>query len=436
MSNVIYIISEFFAPFQNVGSIKFSKIAKYLSMKKNNEIIVFTRKNYEQNDEFLQNDLRKMFANGVRVFYIYEGYFCRFTKCKQNKFDLKLERLIKRLIGAEKYYYDTNQITSKIFVKKGLKIIKRNNLPKPNLVLSTYDDWGGHCLAKELKSKYPDCMWIADFRDPIGSFIKEGKYRQLCDNYSLMVSKNADFVTAVTKGFLDALVLTKDTKTEVVTNGFDFEDYESLGVSEKINDNGKLKFAYTGSFYGGATLLPLFLAIKSLVNEGLVMKENLEVFYAGDYNNDVYKEIQATGLDDIYTNKGSLSRFEAVKLQDEVDVLLTSVWNRKGYQGVMGGKVVGYLMLQKPIIGIVSGNLPDSELKKLILEVNCGWCYEEANHEKDFIMLKKVILDMYNKKMKGEKIDINYNFDSLEKFDLKNIALQYENIYERIRCRH
>ena len=123
---------------------------------------------------------------------------------------------------------------------------------------------------------------------------------------------------------------------------------------------------------------------------------------------------------------------DAIKLQNEADVLLTSTSNTASWQGAIGGKVLEYLMLKKTIIAIVIGDVPGSEIKSIIQRINCGWVYEESNHEADFKMLKNVILDIYNKKMSGQPIEIEYNEEELEKFNLKNIALQYEKLYEEL----
>lgn len=429
MKKNIYILSEYFAPFQNIGSLKFTKIAKFLSQKSEYNVFIFTRKNYSFNDVFLEQDLKVIKSNGGQVFYINEGL--RYV-VRNNRIKTTIKYLLMKIIGNERYYYESNQKTSKHFVKKGLKILEKNKLPPADLILSTYDDWGAHYLAYELKIKNKNAVWIADFRDPVGAHIKVGKYRNLCDEYSMFVSKNADYVTSVSKGCLDKLKLTCDVKKNVVTNGFDNEDYLYFKqVSKSICKSKKLKFVYTGSFYGNS-LLPFFYAIRELIDERKIMEENIEIVYAGGYTDRVFSEIQKTSLDKVYIDKGILSRLEAVQLQEEADVLLTAVWNNKDYQGVIGGKILTYLMLKKPIIGIVIGDAPNSEIKEIIKNINCGWCYEEANHEQDFTMLKEVILRLYESKMSGDVPYIEYNEHELSKFNLKNITEKYINIFDSL----
>lgn len=431
---VIYIMSEYFAPFQNIGSIKFTKIAKYLSLNPDNQIFVFSRKNSRKIDEILEQDLLVMKEHDVSIFYIDEGFrYYRednfFLRKIANGFDM----LCRKFLGVGRHYYMSNQKAAKKFVKNGMKIITKNNLPKPDAIISTYDDWGGHYLAMEIKSIYRSAFWIADFRDPIGVHIKTGKYRKLCDEYSLQISEACDYVTVCSDGLFINLKLSEKTKKCIATNGFDYEDYEYVikkyGKSKK--DSSKLKFAYTGSFYS-VSLTPLFNAIGELALGNFLDIKNIEIDYAGEYNDKVSEEIDRAGLKECYVYKGSLSRSDAIRLQDEADVLLTSVPNYKDWQGVLGGKVLGYLMLKKTIIGIIIGDTPNSELKKIIEKINCGWCYEEATNETDYPVLKATVFDLYKKKMLGQKISVKYNEDELAKFDLKNISKQYEKILEEI----
>ena len=269
----------------------------------------------------------------------------------------------------------------------------------------------------------------------MGAHIKAGKYRALCDEYSLMVSRTADFVTAVSQGIFDSLKLDAGTRTSVVTNGFDYSDYEYVKSNIPSGNPGgrKLRFAYTGSFYGHS-LMPFLNAIKELIEEGCISTENLEVAYAGGYNQRVFGEVTRAGLQAVYTNKGELSRFSAVRLQHESDVLLTAVWNYKDYKGVIGGKFLSYLMLRKPIIGVVMGDTPRSELKRIMQALNCGYCYEEANHDADYKMLKEAIFNLYRSKMSTGSVRMEYNEREVENFNLKNIASRYEEIFKSLRA--
>ena len=431
MKEVIYIMSEYFAPYQNIGSIKFTKIAKFLSQKKDTDVYVFTRKWKNFNDELLINDLTIINENGGKVFFIDEGLYFSNNNKILNKIINLISRFKSKLQGY-KYYYDLNQKASRIFVKKGLSIIKSHNLPLPSLILSTFDDWGGHYLAYEVKRIASQAKWIADFRDPVGAFVTEEKYRKLCDDYSMMVSKYADFITVVSEGLIRDLKVLPSTRIEVCTNGFDYDDCNYAKKTFHHNDSDKLSITYAGSFYN-RSISPFLSVLKELIKEKKIDIDKIEFNYLGSYSGKMYEEVEKAGLLQCYSYKGFVSRLEAFRYQLYSDVLLAAVWNTHDYQGVISGKFIQYLQFEKPIIGIVVGDEPNSELKKLINKLRIGYCYEQANHNNDYFLLKEYILNLYERKMSGLPLIEDFNVEELNKFDLKNITEKYQNIYKELR---
>lgn len=429
---VIYILSEFFGPFQNVGSIKFTKIAKYLSSNPENEIYVFSRMNRGLEDPLLKRDIEVMTQRGVKIFYIYAGreYLHRDIEngCLKMLSTI-IHRIYRHLFFDYSFYHD-NMKSSEYFVKGALKLIDEKSIPKPDAIISTYDDFGGHNLALKLKERYSDAIWIADFRDPVGVAIKSKKYRKIFDLFSWEVSKKADYVTLVSEGIIGKIQLTESSCKQICPNGYDEEDYQNVLSQESLLQkyySTKFRLTYTGSFYG-STLIPLLKAIRELIDEHKIEKERIELCYAGEYERRVNSEVSSQELTSIFHCFGVIKRDEAIALQHNSDVLLTAVWNRHNYKGVIGGKVLNYLMLRKPIIAIVAGDSPNSEMKKLITSVKCGFCYEEATKESDYCEVKNYIYALYLEKMKKGKIEIEYDNERMSAYDLKNVARKYESL--------
>lgn len=419
----VYICSEYFAPFQNIGSVKFTKIAKYLSRDSEYKIIVFSRKNFNKIDLLLDDDLREIKKNGGKIFYIDagSGYY------KQSDVYKIFRKVLNRLGGCSISYYISNTKSANIFCRNAMQVIKNNNLPKPDYIISTYDDWGGHYLAMHLKKQLKDnVVWISDFRDPVGSVIKKGIFRKLCDDYTYSVTEKSDYTTLTSNELLHDIKMHTNTKYLVATNGFDDEDYKRV-----LLDKQKLHFVYTGSFYHQKqTLLPVFQAIRELIDEKEIEERFITIEYAGVYNEKVYCEICKFGLEKCYFNWGEVSRYQSILLQERADILMTSVWNLDDYKGVLAGKTLGYLMLNRPIIAVVSGNLANSEMKRFVEETNCGICYEEASHETDYDCLKSKIKDFYDQKRKQGKVIIKYS-DEAEKYNYKNITQLYKKIMDK-----
>lgn len=433
MKKVLYVISEFFAPYQNVGSVKFSKIVKYLSQNENLEIFIFTRKNFDRKDALLENDLEEMEKNGARVFYIDAGKNFYMTPGLWEKICRIPHYIVRRYISkkvVDRKYYKDNMAEAQKFSANALKLIQRQKLPKPEYIISTYDDWGGHILGFQLKQQYKDKVyWITDFRDPVGSFIEKGKYRKLCDAYTRRITQASDYTTFISDSLKHDIDMASDTKYTVAPIGFDYADYERV-----VADKGKLVLTYTGSFYGeNRTLLPCIQALADLCKDGRIEKENIIFEYAGGYGRNIYQELAQYGFEKNYNDWGQLTRYQSMIVQDRADILLTAVWNTEEFKGMLGGKTLGYLPFNKPIIAIVGGNLAGSDMKRLITDCNAGVCYEAANHKEDYGVLKASLLKYYNMKMEDAKITHYNNKEAMEKYNLERVAGIYSELMEKRR---
>ncbi len=417
----IYICSEYFAPYQNVGSIKFTKIAKYLSRNKEYRIFIFTRKNFSKIDRLLEDDLCQIKENGGKVYYIDAGK--RYYQAP-GKLYRKVYPVWYRLSGYNLNYYLSSIVSAKRFVKIASGIVAEKHLPKPDYILSTYDDWGGHYFAMALKEKWKDkTVWISDFRDPVGGAVRKGVFRKLCDRFSRQVTEQSDYTTLVSEGLLHNIKMHSGAKPLIATNGFDYEDYQRVSEDKK-----KLHLIYTGSFYHkNMTLIPVFRAIRELLDEGKIEEKYISIEYAGAYSTKVYGEICRHGLEKCYSDWGEVSRYQSILIQDRADILMTSVWNSKEAQGVLAGKTVGYLMMKKPIIAIVGGTLGNSNMKKFIQEINGGICYEEAEQGTDYLRLKQAIIDYYTQKSETGSVVQNFSSE-VEKYNLEYVAGLYEKI--------
>ena len=427
----ILIISEFFGPYQNIAAIKFTKIAKYLSRNSDNKVIVYARQNGGVIDPFLERDVLEIENNGGIIKYIFAGN--EYINKKGNIFHRILKeiesRISKMFLTPGGRMWRKYKKESRFFVKNAMKEFdKAENIP--DVIISTYYDWGGHCFAFELKKRFPDILWIADFRDPIASNVKTGKYRKKFDEYSMSISKKADYVTVVSKGMLNNIVFDDGVEPLIATNGFDYDDYclDDIDDDPVINDN-VLNMFYAGALYEERSFEPLLNCIYELANENKVEVSNISIVYAGADSKILFEQAKKYNVSSIIKDLGVIPRNRANALTVKTDIFMVLSWNNYGDEGVLSGKFVSNLMYQKKMIAIVTGNKSNSEIKERMGKLNCGFCYEDANKEEDYPKLKEEILDIYNKKMRKQPIIQNYNLKELEKYDLKNISILYENMF-------
>lgn len=411
-------ISEFFAPNQNIGAVKFTKIVKFLARKNEYKIYVFTRKNVSKIDEILSDDLAEIKSLGCEVFVI--------DASKKSKLEKLYTKTIKKLLPPKspaERYVDKNSKMMKTFGLEGIKLIEKLNLPAPDYMISTYDDFGGHILGQAIKKKHGDKVyWITDFRDQVGIMYKDERTRAWADTYSKKITEESD-CTTVSASMANNMVLADGINLKDIHIGFDPADGDRI---RKIDE--ALSFTYTGSYYGNRTIRPLLQVICELADEGKIDKDKISFSYCGDYGNDLKKELIEFGLADKFVDWGRVSHLQSMLIQNRSDILLSCIWNYYDYQGAMGGKTFEYLGLEKPIVAIVRGDMPNSDMKKLIENGQCGVCYEEANHDTDIALLKETVYKYYiEKKEKGFISHKNY-YEGIKKYDLNHIAEQYDKI--------
>jgi hypothetical protein len=72
------------------------------------------------------------------------------------------------------------------------------------------------------------------------------------------------------------------------------------------------------------------------------------------------------------------------------------------------------MMMQKPMLAVVSGDVANSEMKTIFDKTEIGFCYEQATD--DFDGLKDYILSVYNGNIYSP------NIEEVEKYNYENIS--------------
>ena len=266
-------------------------------------------------------------------------------------------------------------------VTQGNKAIKKNNITH---IYSAFRPFTDHFAAFILKTLNPRVVWVADFRDLLfdpyfNKLYFKNAHRQLFKS----IFKRADIITTVSDGLAQQL---RDYNKNVITlkNGIiNFPDHLNPAPCPFFT------IAYTGSMYlDKKNALPLFMALKELMDEGKIGKEKARVIYAG--KDSFYWIDMAAKFDfsSILDDKGNLPSAEAMLIQKEacINVLLTV--SSKVQTGILTGKMIEYFEAGRPVLAIVV-NQVDPELDYLLNEINIGKSYSDQPNQvpgiKDFI---------------------------------------------------
>jgi len=418
----ILIISRYFNPSQKIGAIRPTKIAKYLfNLGHDISIIIYddTKKGFYLIENIDSTD--------------FENTFSLIKKEKPNS-----KNNIKRKHSfiydkIYPYYSLIHDLRDYYAFKKNLKILKSYDA-----VFSTFSTHSSHLIARKYKVKFKNTVWISDFRDLPN---QEGTpyFIKLYNKFFLRKICNlANLITVVSDGMANDKQISKyQNKILKLSNGYDKSD---LHIKCKTNFefelNNKINFTYTGQLYNGKRdFSPLFKILSEIIDENPTFNNKFRVNYAGSDFMYILMNARKYNLESILVNWGSISREHSLKLQEISDFLLISTWNTKREKGIVTGKLYEYMLSNKPVLGFVSGEVKNSEIKKIISKTRIGYTFEEADFLLSHTEMKKFILDTIKKPNNHLK---NLNTLEIKSYDYEYIAKRleeeimdyYESVYK------
>ena len=458
MKNVL-VISQRFAPENVIAAIRFTKMVKYLARtKKFHFWIIYIGQNEDiMKDELLQNDIEgieeyvtclpiyadKKFLKKIKKSFsqksknivtsnkqtesasqkdIYYSIQKNFVSCDQRGIVGAVKRLFGRLCLAVNDVYDLT--FEMAFAQKGVKLCKQIPMDDIDVMISTYGQVGSLMLALRLKNIKKGLNWIVDYRDPVraASFIKKKVLGRIVSK----ADEKAKFITGVTKSCIGSGKHLE--KFYVIPNSYDREDIEGICSVQ----NEKLTICYTGSlYYNKSDMTPLLKIIHELSEENKLNKKKIRITYAGPHGHSLKNLAKRYELEEILDYRGKIPRKESLQIQKQSDILCALTWNNIGNDEILTGKVLEYFMMQKPIFAIVSGNKPESLLKRIINEAHVGYCLEEAECEKYYEEAKEWFLDRYLEFMESGQITFEPEERILEKYSSEKMAESFGKLIEK-----
>lgn len=248
--------------------------------------------------------------------------------------------------------------------------------------------------------------WIMDFRDPmikLGGQYDDFWWNKFAKDATVLALKRADAVTAVSEGLAEDLRRVCHTdKIEVLYNGFD----DCSDMPSAVTESGVLSFCYTGRLYDDSipVLKDFASALANLISKGAVDRDKVRYFYAGSSSDDAKKIFGKEGISDVLVDCGYLSKSETLELQISTDVFTVIAWNTPVIKGVLTGKFYEGIHVRKPILSLVSGKEPKSELFELQKKYGYGFCYEQCSRKTSLKELEAFIERLYAEKIANGEI--------------------------------
>lgn len=250
---------------------------------------------------------------------------------------------------------------------------------KFDMIFTSYPSFASPIAGVVLKRMGIARSVVVDFRDPISygtsSAFSLGRIleRWFCRQAALatfasegVASKVAGAQSGLHEGHL------------VVCNGFDVDDMDAIADrSQRHLEGTGVHFAYVGSLYGGKRDLgPFFRAISEVVVCDSGLSQKITLHYAGSEGSEFLRQANAAGVGMLVKDHGRITRSDALQLQKMADICVLSTWNTPEDQGILTGKIFEAFLLRKPLVAVVGGSLPGSEIRRVIESVGAGVCVE------------------------------------------------------------
>jgi len=336
---------------------------------------------------------------------------------KANRFKIKLLSMLQWFVFPDKAFFWLFYVLPYIF--KSRKIIN------PDVIFSTSPLFTNHLIARFVKLFHKKAIHISDFRDYhyIENDQQTGLKKYLNKYLEKIIIKKSDFSCFISNSMKEIYAQHYpkfSDKFKTIYNGFDKDEYV---YTNTISNRQKLTFFYAGSFYKGIrSPKPLLLTLEYMLNKNLINNFDFIIEIAGNFEDELVKELQCLNVFKNIVFLGVLSREAVLKKYAESHVLWLIIGNKINHYTGVPIKMYEYLGSKRPILNFTPKK---SESEQIIENLNAGW--NLTNDELD-IKYKVETISEILKKYKSGKLNEPLDLIGIDKFLRKNQAIKLENI--------
>ncbi len=284
-------------------------------------------------------------------------------------------------------------------------------------IITTGPPHSVHLIGYHLKQQI-GIQWIADFRDPwtsIGYHTKLKltiKSQQKHKRLEHLVLNTADKIVVTSKTTKKEFQGITDKSISVITNGYDSDHKGSTSLDSKFT------ISHIGSLLSGRNPENLWKVLAELIHENEQFARNFKLQLAGVVSDDVLHSIYTSGLKDNMELIGYVSHKEALKIQQESQVLLLVEINSKQTTGILPGKLYEYMAARRPILAVGPS---DWDASAIIAETKSGAFFDYFSETH----LKNVILEWFDA---FQNNSLNPDSTGLEKYSRRELTRELSKL--------
>jgi glycosyltransferase involved in cell wall biosynthesis len=359
----VLIITYYWPPSGGGGVQRWVKFVKYL-IEFNIEPIVLTvdpkYASYAVIDESLKSEL----PSGIKVFTTKSrepfNIYKRFTSKKEipfggfaNEENPGITQKISRFIRGNFFIPDARVGWNLFAYKQAANLIEKYDI---KTVITSSPPHSTQLIGLKLKKNYK-INWIADLRDPWTDIYY---YKQLYhSSLAVLLDKkkefavlnNADKIIVVSRSiknlFADKISSSQRNKINVISNGFDTDDF----ISNKKNAiNNKFTITYTGTLADNYNIDGFLKALTCVVDKYGASK--IELLFVGQVSKKYRDIIENSVLSSCCIFKGHVVHKESISFLLYSNALFLAIPDEPQNEGILTGKLFEYLASRKPIIAV------------------------------------------------------------------------------------
>ncbi len=354
--NKVLIVTYYWPPSGGAGVQRWLKFSKYLPEFGWEPIILTVDPEYAAypvTDFSLKEDLPSLvkvyFTPAINYFGIYKKDISKIPSAGfANSIDNTLKGKLLRFIRGNFFLPDPRKGWNKYAIKKACELIETEGIKN---VITTSPPHSTQLIGLKIKKKYPALNWIADLRDPWTDIYYYKQFyptffSKLIDlGYEESVLRKADKIITVgasLKNLFSLKVKGIENKTEVITNGYDKDDFSGMIAQTP----SKFTITYVG------TLSDIY-PIDGFLNALYSFKEKGNEFilrFIGSVSQKQKDLIQSKTIDSIVEFIPYVDHAEAIKYMLNTSVLLLIIPDHQSNKSIITGKLFEYLASGKPIV--------------------------------------------------------------------------------------
>lgn len=354
--NKVLIVTYYWPPSGGAGVQRWLKFAKYLPESGWEPLILTVAPEfaaYPVKDNSLLEDLSSL----IRVFTTpATNYFSIYNKDQNripsagfaNSIDNSLKGKVFRFIRGNFFIPDPRRGWNKYAFQKACELIETEGIQN---IITTSPPHSTQLIGLKIKKKYPGINWIADLRDPWTEIYYYSQFyptyisKWIDRTYEKTVLRKTDKIITVgisLKKLFQSIEKGIENKTEVITNGYDEDDFSGIISS----DPPVFTITYVGTL---SDIYPVEGFLKAL--QSFKEKKNEFILrFIGSVVQSQKELIQSVTSDSNREFISYVDHSAAVQFMLNTSVLLLIIPDHRSNKSIITGKIFEYIASGRPII--------------------------------------------------------------------------------------